>query len=94
VRSFDWDERKAAINRRKHRVSFEEAQTAFADTLAAIAPDPGHSAEEKRELLAGHTAAGRLVLVSFVERGNVIRIISARELTRTEQRCYEEKTFP
>jgi hypothetical protein len=89
---FDWDERKAAANRIKHRVSFEEAITAFDDPFALIAPDPKHStpAEERRWLI-GEADVGVLVVVFAVkERGAVYRLISARRASRKERRGYEE----
>jgi uncharacterized DUF497 family protein len=92
--TFDWDDEKAAENLAKHGVSFDEAETVFADPLAGIAPDPDHSVGEHREIAAGLSAAGRLLLVSFTERRESIRIINARELTRLERRLYEEEDFP
>ena len=87
---FDWDEAKAAANRAKHRVSFDEAETVFLDPLARISADPDHSAREQRYLIFGHSALHRLLLVSFSERGETIRIISSRRASREEQRRYEE----
>jgi uncharacterized DUF497 family protein len=76
---FEWDPHKAATNRRKHRVSFEEAATAFADRLSVTVPDPDHSgARESRYILVGQSERGRLLAVSHAERGTTIRIISAR----------------
>lgn len=92
--TFEWDDEKAATNLAKHGVSFDEAETVFADPLAGIAPDPDHSERERREIVAGLSAAGRLLLVSFIERHASIRIISARELTPSERRLYEEENFP
>lgn len=92
--TFEWDDEKAAKNLAKHGVSFDEAETVFADPFAGIAPDPDHSERERREIAAGLSAAGRLLLVSFVERRESIRIISARELTPSERRLYEEENFP
>ena len=91
---FEWDDEKAASNLAKHGVSFDEAETVFADPLAGIAPDHDHSERERREIVAGLSAAGRLLLVSFTERRASIRIISARELTPSERRLYEEENFP
>ena len=92
--NFAWDDEKAAKNLAKHGVSFDEAETVFADPFAGIAPDPDHSERERREIAAGLSAAGRLLLVSFTERRESIRIISARELTPSERRLYEEENFP
>ena len=87
---FEWDIRKARANLRKHGVTFEEALTVFGDPLAAIFPDEAHSIGEERELIIGHSDRGRLLLVSFTERGTTIRIIGARLATRRERRDYEE----
>lgn len=87
---FEWDEAKAEANLRKHGVSFPEAATAFADSLAAIFSDPDHSAEEVREILVGHSERNRLLVVSFTERGENIRIISARVASAGERRNHEE----
>jgi uncharacterized DUF497 family protein len=87
---FEWDEDKAASNRKKHQVSFEEAATVFADPLATIFDDEVHSEEEQREIIVGHSANRRLLLVCFTERARAIRIISARRATRRERRDYEE----
>ncbi len=88
--TFEWDPAKAATNRRRHGVSFEEAATTFQDPLARIHADPGHSASERREILVGHSSQQRLLLVSFTDRGSNIRLISARPATRRERRDYEE----
>ncbi|HEX8684649.1 MAG TPA: BrnT family toxin [Ardenticatenaceae bacterium] len=87
---FDWDEQKAASNVTKHGVSFEEAATVFSDPLAVIFDDEMHSSEEARELLIGHSLNSRLLLVSFTERGDTVRIISARPVTRKERQDYED----
>ena len=87
---FTWDPRKATGNRRKHGVSFEEAATAFGDPLSLTVPDPAHSAEEERYLLLGQTEAGRLVVVAHRDRGDEIRLISARPASRHERTDYEE----
>ena len=87
---FEWDEDKAASNVKKHRVAFEEAATVFSDTLAAIFDDEVHSQEEQREIIIGHSAESRLLLVCFTERAGAIRIISARRATKRERRDYEE----
>ncbi len=89
---FEWDEVKAASNRKKHRVTFEEAATVFADPLAAIFDDEVHSEKEQREIIVGHSAENRLLLVSFTERAGAIQIISARRATKRERRDYEENS--
>ena len=87
---FEWDASKAAANRRKHRLSFEEAATVFLDPLAITFPDPDHSPEEHREITIGTTMKRHLVFVSHCERGDRIRIIGARATTRAERTQYEE----
>ena len=87
---FEWDEDKERSNRRKHRVSFEEARTVFDDPLAAIFDDEWHSSGEWREIIIGHSDQDRLLLVCFTERSDAIRIFSARLATRQEQNDYEE----
>lgn len=88
--NFEWDPAKAATNARKHRVSFEEACTAFSDPRAITIPDPKHSATEERFVLLGASERDRLVVVVHVERGENVRIISARRATRSENETYEE----
>lgn len=90
--SFEWDPRKAASNVRKHGVSFQEAVRVFGDPLARIFDDPDHASGELRELIVGHAARQRLLIVSFVERGDRVRILSARRATPRERRDYEEGT--
>lgn len=87
---FEWDEDKAAANLRKHGVSFAEASTAFADDLSLTGDDPDHSHGEHRLITFGVSSAGRLLVVSHIERAGHIRIISARLATRTERKFYEE----
>lgn len=87
---FEWDEKKAAINLSKHQVSFEEAKTVFDDPLYVDFYDPDHSDDEERYLIIGESSRGRLLIMSYTERGNSIRIISAREVTRTEREAYKE----
>lgn len=89
---FEWDAAKARENLKKHGVPFEEALTVFADPLARIFDDPDHSENERRELIVGHSAQQRLLVVSFTERQSRTRIISAREATPHERRDYEENT--
>ena len=87
---FEWDERKNRENRRKHQVSFEEAQTVFFDEKAVEFYDDPHSGSEDRFLLLGVSAKLRLLLVCHClrDKGDVIRIISARKATKNEQREY------
>ena len=88
--SFEWDPRKAAANLGKQGVSFEDAQSVFADERARLFDDPDHSADEDRFLPLGLSSSLRLLVVAhcYREAGGVIRIISARKATRDEQRFY------
>lgn len=88
---FDWDKNKAAGNLAKHKVSFEEAATVFGDPLSDTFDDPDHSADERRFLIIGHSEAGKLLFVSHTDDGEIVRIISARELTRAEREAYEQE---
>lgn len=87
---FEWDPRKAVTNLSKHGVSFQEALTAFADPLAVIFDDEDHSIKEQREIIIGHSAKERLLVVCFTGQGESVRIFSAREATRRERKEYEE----
>jgi uncharacterized DUF497 family protein len=88
--SIDWDADKARVNAAKHRVTFEEAATLFADPLELTIPDPNHSIDEDRYVSVGTSAAGRLLVVGYMERGSKIRVIFARRATTREQHDYEE----
>ena len=88
--TFEWDPRKAVANLRKHGVSFDEAATAFGDPFGIVVDDPRHSTEEMRVALLGESESNRLLAVMFTERGDRIRLISARKATRREHRHYEE----
>jgi uncharacterized DUF497 family protein len=87
---FEWEPRKAAVNLRKHGVAFEEAVTAFADPHSITIPDPDHSIDDARFVLIGRSAVQRLLVVVHLERGERIRLISARLAARRERRTYEE----
>ena len=87
---FEWDTRKAEVNLRKHGVSFTEAATVLGDELAITVPDPDHSIDEERFITVGWSYRRRLLIVAHADRNNLIRIISARELTRSERKTYEE----
>lgn len=87
---FQWDKKKARRNLRDHKVSFEEASTVFGDTLSRTIDDPLHSEEEDRYVIIGQSARGRLLVVVHTIRGDDIRIISARVVTPTERKDYEE----
>lgn len=90
---FDWDEFKAEANLIKHGVSFAEALSVFADPLTATVFDPDHSKDEDRYISIGTSNNHRLLLVCHTDRGNVVRIISARVVTRSERRKYEDGTL-
>ena len=90
---FEWDPNKAARNLQKHGVSFEEAATVFRDDLSITATDPDHSVEEERYITVGLSGHNRLLIVAHTERGDSVRIISARELTSRERRQYEEESW-
>jgi uncharacterized DUF497 family protein len=87
---FEWDPRKAALNKRKHGVSFEEARTVFFDENAKVIDDPDHSESEDRFVLLGVSSALRLLLVCHCYRqdDSVIRIISARKASPRESKQY------
>ncbi|HEV2880510.1 MAG TPA: BrnT family toxin [Pyrinomonadaceae bacterium] len=87
---FEWDETKAAANLSKHGISFDEAQTVFNNPLYVDFYDPDHSFEEHRYLIVGVSQRSRLLLVSYAERDNIVRLVSAREATRAEREVYEE----
>jgi uncharacterized protein len=89
---FEWDSRKALSNFSKHGVSFQEALTAFADPLARIFDDEDHSIKEQREIIIGHSAKERLLVVCFTAQRESVRILSARKATRQERKEYEENT--
>ena len=87
---FIWDKQKAVLNKKKHGVSFDEAATVFGDPLYIDFYDPDHSVDEHRYLIMGQSTTGRLLIVSYTERDDVVRLISAREVTSAERRAYEE----
>jgi uncharacterized DUF497 family protein len=86
---FAWDREKAAANRKKHGVSFEEAVTVFYDPLAATFSDPNHSVVEDRLITVGYSAHGRLLVVCHAEGRGAVRIISARRATAGERKRHE-----
>jgi uncharacterized DUF497 family protein len=87
---FEWDPKKATTNRRKHGVTFEEATSALRDMFSATAHDPDHSDDEERFVTFGVSSQGRLLAVSHTDRGDAIRIISARLATNIERQIYEQ----
>ena len=88
--NFEWNPKKAAANDRKHGITFEEASTVFADYLSLTIPDPLHSENEERFVTTGRSEKQRLIVVVHTERGNTIRIISARTATPHERKRCEE----
>jgi len=87
---FEWDQSKAKKNIKIHNVSFDEASTAFKDTLSLAIYDPLHSDQEDRFVLIGMSYINRLIVVVYTERGDKIRIISARKAITNERKQYEE----
>ena len=86
---FEWDREKEKRNTRKHRTTFEEAVTVFYDPLSATFNDPDHSVREHRYITIDFSSHGRLLVVSYTERGKIIRIISARPATAPERKRHE-----
>ena len=86
---FEWDDRKAAADLRKHGVAFEEGVTALADPTALTAPD---LYEPNREVTIGVSALSRVLFVVHTEsvRGGRVRIVSARKASAVQRRRYEE----
>jgi len=90
---YEWDRKKAAANLRKHNVSFTEAVTVFLDPLAVTFDDPDHSQSERRFITIGTSARNRVLFISFTDRGERVRIVSARHATRKEIHGFEEGGF-
>ncbi|MDY0355041.1 MAG: BrnT family toxin [Sedimentisphaerales bacterium] len=88
---FEWDPEKAKANLLNHRLGFAEAATVFRDPLAVTVFDPDHSDSEDRFLTIGLSDRDRAVIVAHTDRGERIRIVSARELTRGERKDYEKE---
>ena len=87
---FEWNQDKAQANLSKHHISFDEASTAFGDPLSLTIPDPENSKGEFRYLLLGQSSFDHLLVVSFTEREERIRIISARLANKKERNDYEK----
>ena len=87
---FQWDPEKALENERKHGVAFLEALGVFDDDLSSSVADPDHSEGEYRYLIFGQSVSGRLLVVSYTERDERIRLISTREMTPRERQAYEQ----
>ena len=90
--NFQLDENKARTNLAKHGVSFEAAATVFGDPLSLTIPDPAHSQNEDRIVILGTSHNDKLLVVVHTERGDSIRLISARRASRKERKSYEEST--
>jgi hypothetical protein len=88
--TFEWDANKAAANLAKHAVGFPEASTVFGDARSLTIPDPAHSQVEERFIILGRSHGGTLLVVVHTERGDNIRIISARPASRRERKDYEK----
>lgn len=86
---FEWDSEKARENEEKHDVGFPEASEVFDDDHSSSVPDPDHSTEEDRHLIFGTSKQGQYLVVSYTERGDRVRLISARRMTARERRAYE-----
>ena len=86
---FDWDAGNQGKNA-KHRVSDDECEEVFFHLPLALRPDEAHSQQEDRYYVLGQTKAGRRLFVAFTFRGSHLRVISARDMTRKEQRAYDE----
>lgn len=86
---FEWDKTKESANQKKHGISFVEASEVFNDDFSSCVSDPDHAYGEERYLLFGISSKGTPLVVSFTERGDAIRIISARRMTNQERKAYE-----
>jgi uncharacterized DUF497 family protein len=89
--TFEWDSRKARSNVSKHGVSFDAAATVFGDARSLTIPDPDHSTAEQRQITMGQAFNGQIFVVVYTERGDNIRIISARRASRRERKFYEQE---
>ncbi|MDQ3632979.1 MAG: BrnT family toxin [Acidobacteriota bacterium] len=90
---FEWDKEKAESNLKKHGISFDEAVSAFDDLFNVDLFDPKHSEDENRFILVGQSENERILIVSYAERGDKIRIINARKVTSKERKDYENGRF-
>jgi uncharacterized DUF497 family protein len=86
----EWDDKKAAANAKKHGVTFQEAATVLEHVLSITFRDPDHSVEEFRFITIGLASTGRILMVAHTDRGEAVRLISARPATRSERLFYEE----
>lgn len=90
---FEWDKEKAESNLKKHGISFDEAISAFDDLFNVDLFDPKHSEDENRFILVGQSENESILIVSYAERGDKIRIITARKVTSKERKDYENERF-
>lgn len=86
----EWDPEKAASNLTKHGIDFREAGTVLDDPLSTTFPDPAHSVDEPRHITIGSSLSGRILVVAHTDRGDAVRLISARPATPSERRFYEQ----
>ena len=89
--TFEWDPEKARENEQKHGITFVEASEVFDDDHSSSVQDPDHSTDEGRHLIFGNSKQGKYLVVSYTERGDRIRLISARQMTSRERRAYETR---
>ena len=92
MNKFEWHDEKALINQKKHKVTFDEAKTVFDDPLAIYKPDLLHSIGEVRSYIIGYSIKNKLLVVSFSERGEYIRLITARLASKNEKKTYENQS--
>ncbi len=90
ILKFEWDNSKADSNKRKHGITFEEASTVLADFLSITIPDPLYPGHEERLVTIGKSEKQRVLVVVHTERGDIIRLISARPATTHERKRYEQ----
>ena len=88
--NFEWDEKKAKSNRKKHGIGFDEAATVFLDPFSITIPDHDHSVKEQRYIDIGCSEKGHVLVVVYTDRGANIHIISCRKATYSERQYYEE----
>ncbi len=86
---FEWNPKKEKSNLKKHGVSFDEASSVFKDTLSLTISDPLHSGDEERMVIIGVSRRNRFLTVVHTDRGEKVRLISARKSTTSERRFYE-----
>jgi hypothetical protein len=92
MEQFEWHRKKDELNQQKHNISFNEAKSVFNDSLSINKKDIEHSIGEERSYIIGNSMRNKLLVVSFTERGNNIRIISARLATKKEKKVYENQS--